>query len=166
MLRKIDDFLKIWEYESEATLKVFKNITNETLNKNVPGYERTLGFIAWHLTVWMGAISEQTGLSIDCPEYDSEQPANISAIIETYKNASGKLANEIKSNWTDADLLKENDVYGKIWKNSKTLASIVSHQTHHRAQMTVLMRILGLSVPGVYGPAKEEWEMFSMETQK
>ncbi|MFN7118131.1 MAG: DinB family protein, partial [Saprospiraceae bacterium] len=34
---------------------------------------------------------------------------------------------------------------------------LVKHQAHHRAQMTVIMRILGMKVPGIYGPSSEEW---------
>jgi uncharacterized damage-inducible protein DinB len=166
MLRKIDDFLKIWEYESEATIKIFKCITDEALNKNIPGYERTLGLLAWHITVSAGEMGERTGLKVDCPKYDSLPPVKISDIIDTYKKAADSLLNEIKNKWTDESLLVESDMYGEMWQNGRTLASIISHQSHHRAQMTVLMRILGLPVIGVYGPAKEEWVTFGMEPQK
>jgi len=40
---------------------------------------------------------------------------------------------------------------------------LIQHQNHHRGQMTVLMRQAGLTVPGIYGPAKEEWGNFGME---
>jgi len=40
------------------------------------------------------------------------------------------------------------------------------HQTHHRAQMTVLMRQAGLKVPGVYGPSREEWSQMGMPPHK
>jgi uncharacterized damage-inducible protein DinB len=39
---------------------------------------------------------------------------------------------------------------------------LVTHQTHHRAQMTVLMRQAGLQVPGIYGPVKEGWAAYGM----
>jgi hypothetical protein len=32
--------------------------------------------------------------------------------------------------------------------------------------MTVLMRFAGLEVPGVYGPAKEEWVAYNMAPQE
>jgi hypothetical protein len=32
--------------------------------------------------------------------------------------------------------------------------------------MTVLMRQAGLVVPGVYGPAREEWAVYGMPTQE
>ena len=48
-------------------------------------------------------------------------------------------------------------MYGEDWKNSLSLWVLITHQIHHRGQMTVLMRQAGLVVPGIYGPAKEEW---------
>ena len=35
MFRTINDFLEAWKYESEATLKVFNNLTDESLNQKV-----------------------------------------------------------------------------------------------------------------------------------
>ena len=47
---------------------------------------------------------------------------------------------------------------------SLTLQILLFHQTHHRGQMTVLMRQAGLPVPGMYGPAKEDWAKYGMPT--
>ena len=43
---------------------------------------------------------------------------------------------------------------------------VIQHQYYHRGQMTVLMRQAGLTVPDIYGPAKEEWANFGMEAQE
>lgn len=57
-------------------------------------------------------------------------------------------------------------MYGEMWKKGKILAILINHQSHHRAQLTVLMRQAGLKVPGVYGPSKEEWGEYGMPPQK
>jgi 5-methylcytosine-specific restriction endonuclease McrA len=75
------------------------------------------------------------------------------------------LHNSIKSNWNDDTLFVEDDMYGEFWKRGSTLAIIISHQIHHRAQLTVVMRLNGLKVPGVYGPSKEEWTSYGMPVQ-
>ncbi|HZG18224.1 MAG TPA: DinB family protein, partial [Candidatus Bathyarchaeia archaeon] len=49
------------------------------------------------------------------------------------------------------------------WKNGFTLRALLMHEVHHRGQMTVLMRQAGLTIPGIYGPAKEEWAAMGME---
>ncbi|WP_306434409.1 DinB family protein [Paenibacillus sp. J2TS4] len=38
----------------------------------------------------------------------------------------------------------------------KLLSILLTHDTHHRGQMTVLLRQAGLTVPGVMGPTKEQ----------
>ena len=38
-------------------------------------------------------------------------------------------------------------MYGEMWKRGTTLGVIISHQIHHRAQLTVVMRLNGLKVP-------------------
>jgi uncharacterized damage-inducible protein DinB len=53
-------------------------------------------------------------------------------------------------------------MYGEKWKRGTTLGVLAMHQAHHRGQATVLMRQAGLKVPGVYGPAREEWSAMGM----
>jgi len=53
-------------------------------------------------------------------------------------------------------LEKEVDMLGKPTPIGEILRSLVDHQTHHRAQMQVLLRQAGLPVPGVMGPTKEQ----------
>ena len=69
----------------------------------------------------------------------------------------------LQSEWTDKDLTTINDFFGRPMPNSIFLMTLINHQNHHRGQMTVLMRQAGLTVPGVYGPAKEEWATAGME---
>jgi len=52
------------------------------------------------------------------------------------------------------------EMYGETWARGLTLFYLILHQAHHRGQITVLMRQAGLTVPGIYGPAKEEWAAF------
>ena len=61
-----------------------------------------------------------------------------------------------------ATLEELDDMYGQQWPRGLTLAILLNHEIHHRAQMTVLMRQAGLVVPGVFGPSKEEWGEYGM----
>ena len=84
-------------------------------------------------------------------------PSSARAIAEGYEQLAASLLAELETSWTDEDLEKKDEVYGGTWKRGLTLFALVVHQAHHRGQMTVLMRQAGLKVPGVYGPAREEW---------
>lgn len=162
MYTKLQEFLNDWEFESEATLKVLSNLTDESLKQSVVPGGRTLGYIAWHLgeTIW--EMMGRTGLKLYTPDETLEK-TNTGNIRDVYKSASDSLIENIKSNWNDETLMVEDDMYGEKWKRGLTVKALVTHQIHHRAQMTILMRQAGLKVPGIYGPSKEEWEAMGMK---
>ena len=157
MLRKIDDFQKDWNYEAEMTGKILRSLTNESLGRKVTPEGRDLGFLGWHLTQTLGEMLGLVGLKIDAPSHESERPAEAAEIAGAYEKAAKSVADEISAGWTDETLLQEDNMYGETWPRGLTLFYLITHQAHHRGQMTVLMRQAGLPVPGVYGPAKEEW---------
>lgn len=65
MLRKIEDFQKDWAYEVEATTKLLRALTDESLKQKVNESGRELGFLGWHLTQTLGEMLGHTGLNID-----------------------------------------------------------------------------------------------------
>jgi len=99
-------------------------------------------------------------LNIDAPDHNAPRPDSAAEIAEAYEKAAKSVADEVNANWTDATLLETDEMYGDTWARGLTLLLLITHQAHHRGQMTVLMRQAGLAVPGVYGPSKEEWEAF------
>jgi len=166
MYNKIQDFLADWKAESAITQKIFNNLTDKSLSQKVYEEGRTLGFLAWHLTTSVGEICEKIGIKVDCPEENSTVPDSTKEIISAYKKASDSLYEFVEKNWTDENLSGEANMYGQNWKNGFSLGVLVTHQIHHRAQMTVLMRQAGLKVPGSYGPSKEEWAAMGMSSPK
>jgi uncharacterized damage-inducible protein DinB len=49
MYRKIKDFQWDWHYDLEQSVKLFNNLTDESLSRKVTENGRSLGFLAWHL---------------------------------------------------------------------------------------------------------------------
>ncbi len=166
MYYKIEDFLNDWEYEREATLKILGTLTDDSLNQKVTPRGRSLGFLGWHITITIGEMMSKTGLKIDAPEENSDTPSSAIEIRTFYNTASASLVEQIKSEWKDETLSIEDDMYGQKWKRGVTLGALITHQIHHRGQMTVLMRQAGLKVPGIYGPSFEEWIAMGMEPMK
>ena len=163
MFRRVEDFLKAWERERAGTLKLLERLDDSSLSRAVAAESRTLGRIAWHLTTSLGEMMQRTGLSIAGPAPDAPLPTSADAIARAYQTASKAVADQVGSAWTDASLEIQDDMYGQKWPRGMTLFVLVTHQTHHRGQMTVLMRQAGLVVPGVCGPAREEWTAFGMQ---
>lgn len=157
MFTSVKGFLKAWEYESESTAKMMKALTDASLAQAVTPRDRTLGRLAWHVTTTIREMMERTGLRVDGPPHDAPVPKAAREIASAYEEAARSLAEVVARSWDDAALKLEDEMYGDKWKRGFTLAALVHHQIHHRGQMTVLMRQAGLVVPGVYGPAREEW---------
>ncbi|MEQ1644406.1 MAG: DinB family protein [Pyrinomonadaceae bacterium] len=160
MFRNIEDFRTAWDYEAEMTGKVLLNLTDESLDTKVYDDGRALGYLGWHLTITLGEMLGKVGLTIDAPAEDAECPTSAAEIAGLYGIAAKSVGDEVSKNWTAETLLIEDDMYGETWSRGMTLFYLIAHQTHHRGQMTVLMRQAGLRVPGIYGPAKEEWAAF------
>lgn len=166
MYYKISDFISDWKYESEATIKVLSNLTDESLTKKVHEKVRTTGRLAWHITTSIGEMAHRTGLTFETVDENSAVPPKVSEIIKSYKQASDNMIAEIKEKWNDETLMLEDNMYGQMWMKGTTLGVLVTHQIHHRAQLTVAMRLEGLKVPGVYGPSNEEWAAMGMQPQE
>ena len=162
MFRTIEDFQTAWGYEAEMTGKIFLNLTDESLSRKVNDEGRTLGYIAWHITITLGEMLGKVGLNIDAPAEDAECPTSAAEIARIYGIGGKSVGDEVAKNWNEEILLIEDDMYGETWSRGNTLFYLILHPAHHRGQMEVLMRQAGLKVPGIYGPSKEEWAAFGM----
>ncbi len=160
MIRTIADFDRLWQTEMEATQKIFKHLTTTSLAQEVHPDVRTLGRLAWHIVTSIPEMGARTGLTFPGHSPDAQVPTTAKEIFDTYNVLAISLLQQVKNTWKDETLLVEDDMYGEKWARGLTLEILVGHQIHHRAQMTVVMRLLGLSIPGIYGPAKEEWASF------
>ncbi len=159
MIKSLEDFYQTWAFESDATIKEFRDLTDESLQQEIYPGGRTLGRLANHVLETLTELPSklQLGIQEEHPHFNSA-----AELVSHYERCSTQLVAAIKEKWTDADLTKENMMYGSPWTNAQSLLALIMHQAHHRGQMTVLMRQAGLKVHGIYGPAKEEWALMGL----
>lgn len=163
MISTITDFDHVWSSELESTQKLFKHMTDRALSQAVDPDGRTLARLAWHITTSIPEMVSRTGLTLSGPGQHDPIPPTAKLIAKGYSEAAISLLEEVKAHWTDATLLEKDEMYGERWARGFTLSALILHQVHHRGQMTVLMRQAGLEVPGLYGPARQEWAAFGMK---
>lgn len=164
MLRSIQDFENNWKYESECTKKILGALTDESLSKKVTPTGRSLGFLAWHITQTIPELMGHAGVKTPGPEDSASAPATIAEIRDAYDTAADAVVASVRQTWTDEQLPDLIPMYGEEWPKGYVLSALINHQAHHRGQMTVLMRQAGLKVPGIYGPAAEEWAAMGVPT--
>ncbi len=166
MFQTLDLFLKSWEFEADATQKLLNSLTDESLKQEITSQNWTLGRIAWHTVAAIRIITSNTDLTFHAPAEDYPVPTSAQFIADSYHQASNAFVQALKTQWTDHTLQERINFIGQQLPNGSLLMFLIQHQNHHRGQMTVLMRQAGLTVPGIYGPAKEEWAKFGLEAPK
>ena len=163
MIRSVVDFVTVWNQEAKNTTSLFRALNDGAMQQSVRSDHRDLGRLAWHITTTIREMMERTGLHVEGPEPDAPVPASVEEIVTAYETSSASLTKSLGT-WTDETLDVEDNMYGEKWRRALTLQILLLHQTHHRGQMTVLMRQAGLAIPGMYGPAKEDWAKYGMPT--
>lgn len=141
-------------------------LTDASLKQEVTPEGRDLGRIAWHVVASLHEMVSKTGLQFKGAESDQDVPTSAKEIANQYRQANAAMVSAIKEQWNDQSLKEEHDMFGRQLPIGASLLLVILHQTHHRGQMTILMRQAGLKVPGVYGPSQEEWSAIGMEPPK
>ena len=160
MFKTNEEFLINWGHEAGSTQKILEVLTDESLGQEVSPEDRSIGRIAWHLVTTLHEMVSRTGLVFKAPPHDAPVPETAAEIAEAYRTSNEAMVSAMKEQWTDETLAEVKEMYGEQWSVGTILGVLAAHQTHHRGQMTVLMRQARLRVPGVYGPSREEWAAF------
>ncbi|MEE9554388.1 MAG: DinB family protein [candidate division Zixibacteria bacterium] len=163
MFTSIEGFKTTWSHHSGATKKILAVLTDDSLGQSVADDHRTIGRMAWHIVQTIPEMGGHTGLKIEGPGEKEPVPVDSSIIADSYTTAADSLLEQVTKDWNDDSLQTEDSMYGETWKRGLTLRILIDHEVHHRGQLTVLMRQAGLTVPGLYGPSKEEWGKHGMK---
>lgn len=155
MYRTKTDFLQEWNNASQGTLAVLEAMTDDKLNQAIVAGHNTLGWLGWHLANSLVFFGGQAKLAIEAIGDKDQVPSTVSEIVTAYKKASDQVKQEVEK-LTDEEIIEVIDSFAGQVPRGAILRMMIDHQTHHRGQMTVLLRQAGLKVPGVMGPTQEE----------
>ena len=162
MYHRMEDFYRAFEGHRASTNRVLEAVSDDSLSRSVGDY-RTLGQVAWHIVTTVPEMMNQLGLGLSSVDVASPPPTSAAAIREGYEAVTRELVAALEATWTDETLAQSDVLYGETWARGLTLKILMDHEIHHRGQMTVLLRLLGEKVPGIYGPSREEWSAYGQE---
>lgn len=158
MYHTVEEFLKDRKEEEQNSLKIFAAITEDVKSLKIHENVRSLERLAWHITQTLSEMGKNCGLFENDLLDHLPIPSTLQEITETYINYNTLLVRAVSLKWNDEQLEETVNMYGESWTKGTVLKVINKHESHHRSQMTVIMRMAGLLVPGLYGPSKEEWQ--------
>lgn len=156
MYRKLNDFLTEWTQSTAGTTAVLRALEDDKLDQSITEGHNSLGWLGWHLVNSPVFFTNLIGIQLASP-YDPDQvPEKASDISEAYEHIAKLVVETVKEQMTDESLAEKVDNFGGPASKGSILRMLISHEIHHRGQMTVLLRQAGLEVPGVMGPTKED----------
>ncbi|HEX6746113.1 MAG TPA: DinB family protein [Longimicrobium sp.] len=151
------------ENELANTRKVLARVPDEHWHWKPHEKSMSLGALAGHLAQlpWLA----QSVVTRD--EFNVGQgglpapPPNREELLSTFDQASAALVEAVNAApaqaWGQTWSLKAR---GQTFLSMPRAAALrlmgISHPIHHRGQLTVYLRLLGIPVPGLYGPSADE----------
>ncbi len=158
----IELLLQELEQEAQTTRRVLERVPGDRLTWKPHDRSMSLGQLALHIATVPGAIAEISQISpFPVPKF--EQPAAQSAaeLVPALEQSLEK-ARTILRKLDDADLAKvwrvvDGDREVMALPVGAVLRSIMlNHWYHHRGQLSVYLRQVGVPVPSIYGPSADE----------
>jgi hypothetical protein len=148
--------LSEFDQEMQNTRKTLERCPDEKWNWKPHEKSGTLGWLSVHV----GTVPEWISMTINTEELDYA-PVNGPA-FEPPKISNRKELLAAFAKVSDAEMMKGWKLLagGKEIFTMPRIACIrgmcLNHLIHHRAQLTVYFRLLGVPVPGLYGPSADE----------
>lgn len=155
MYRTVNDFLNDWSVSAQGTQRVLQSLTDEKLDQAIVEGHNTLGWLGWHLANSPAFFMRQVGLRVDLVGDVEQIPTQAADIVNAYAKVAEDVKHEVEQHLTDEKMIENTETFFGPMPRGAMLRTFIDHQTHHRGQMTVLLRQAGLPVPGIMGPTKE-----------
>jgi uncharacterized damage-inducible protein DinB len=150
------------EQEAQTTRRVLERVPGDRLAWKPHDRSMSLGQLALHIASMPGAIAEITQISpFPVPEFEQPSAKSATELVPTLEQSVVK-ARSILQKLDDADL-------AKIWRvmdgdrqvmalpvGAALRTLMLNHWYHHRGQLSVYLRQVGVPVPSIYGPSADE----------
>jgi uncharacterized damage-inducible protein DinB len=155
-------FIANWKRESELTRKMLERVPDDKLSWKPHDKSKTLGALAQHVASLPGRMSYILELDVFDPRLIVQPELTDKAgVLKTFDEGNARFADRLNKS-KDEDYSKDFTFSpgGKPqFTTSKAMglsALLFGHITHHRAQLSVYLRLLDVPVPGMYGPTADE----------
>lgn len=162
MMSTIDAILQELEHEASITRRVLARVPSDRLAWKPHEKSMTLGQLALHVAMIPGGLASIAGQSpFQLPNFVQPSPASSAELIPALEQ-SVAAARQIVGAMGEAMLAKPWRAYrGDVEVMSLSVGGVLrslmlNHWYHHRGQLSVYLRELGVLIPSIYGPSADE----------
>ena len=161
-MASIEELIQELEQETAATRRVLERVPEDRLEWRPHLKSDTLGQLAMHVATIPGALAE-----VSIRPFDVNTPvprpsaAGADELLETLSRSVARAIEILRSlgdrgldaQWQMLDGERE------LWslpRGAFLRTTMLNHWYHHRGQLTVYLRLLGVPLPSVYGDSADE----------
>jgi uncharacterized damage-inducible protein DinB len=161
-MAQIDGMLQELEQEAQTTRRVLARVPDNQLTWRPHKKARTLGELALHIATVPGAVATIAAQpQMQAPQFIDPSPNSASELIPALDESIAK-AKSVLTGMDDATLNAtfrmmqgEREVFA-VPRVVMLRSIMLNHWYHHRGQLTVYLRELGVPIPSIYGPSADE----------
>lgn len=159
----IDGLLQELEHEVVTTRRVLERVPNDQLSWRPHPRGRTLGELALHVAVVPGAVAQLVASPspVQAPQFVDPVLQDASELIPAL-DKSIATAKRVLGDMDDAALTEtwrlmagEREILA-VPRIAMLRSVMLNHWYHHRGQLTVYLKSLGVPIPSIYGPSADE----------
>jgi uncharacterized damage-inducible protein DinB len=152
------------EQEAPVTRRLLERVPDARLSWRPHEKSRTLGQLAMHVAIVPGATAEFAAAPspVQAPDFDEGPSAQSAAeLVRTLDDSVAK-AKTILGAMDDAAatatwrLMQGDRELMALPRAAFLRAIMLNHWYHHRGQLSVYLRFLGVPLPSIYGPTADE----------
>jgi uncharacterized damage-inducible protein DinB len=158
----VGGLLQELEQEAQTTRRVLERVPEEHLGWKPHPKSMSLGQLALHVATVPGGVAEISVQSpCEVPQFTQPSATSAAALVPALNESVAK-AKQLLGGMDDAAMaatwrLMKGDREVMAIPRAALLRSIMlNHWYHHRGQLSVYLRELGVPVPSIYGPSADE----------
>jgi uncharacterized damage-inducible protein DinB len=148
--------------ETNATRRMLERVPPDKMGWKPHAKSLSLGQLALHIAAIPGRIADLVSEpEQEIPNVPRPEAKSVDELTSTLSSSVAHAAEKLRG-WGDEGL----DVMLRLTREGKTVlqmprynmirAVMLNHWYHHRAQLTVYLRLLDVPVPAVYGASADE----------
>ena len=158
----IEAMLQDLQEEAKTTRRVLERVPDDQLSWRPHEKARTLGALAMHVAIVPGGVAELASQSpAQAPQFTDPEPKRASELLPALDESIAK-AKRVLGGMDDDALMEtwrlmagEQEVFA-LPRGAFLRSVMLNHWYHHRGQLSVYLRALGVPIPSIYGPSADE----------
>jgi uncharacterized damage-inducible protein DinB len=151
-----------FEQELHTTRRVLERVPEEHFGWRPHPTSMPLGQLALHVATVPGSVTQMMQVdTLEVPNRVPPEPSNQAEILAALDRSAAAVRQTLASasdEWLSAEwsLTREGRELMRMPRVGLMRVVGMNHIYHHRGQLAMCLRMLGVPVPSIYGPSRDE----------